>query len=105
MSDLIKITMPDVKLASGQTTAKRPAPHPAKNKNYPVLDERKIAFAAMPEIFTGYTGTRINAATQTFPIQAYQCISAYLKLHLKGFKTCVIDMGVLELKSAWHAYR
>ena len=73
--------------------------------NYPILDERKIAFAAMPEIFTGYTGTRINAATQTFPIQAYQYLSAYLKLHLRGFKTCVIDMGVLELELAWHAYR
>ncbi|MBI2062875.1 MAG: radical SAM protein [Candidatus Yanofskybacteria bacterium] len=74
-------------------------------KNYPVLDERKIAFAVMPEIFTAYTGTRINAATQVFPIQAYQWLSAYLKLNLKGFKTCVIDMGIIELELAWHTYK
>ncbi|MBI2670063.1 MAG: radical SAM protein [Candidatus Yanofskybacteria bacterium] len=73
--------------------------------NYSVLDEHKIVFAVMPEIFTAYTGTRINAATQVFPIQAYQYLSAYLKLNLKGFKTCVIDMGILESKLAWYIYR
>ena len=103
MSDLVNILPPNANLSPPKSVSKRPAP--ARGKNYTALDERKIAFAVMPEIFTAYTGTRINAATQVFPIQAYQYLSAYLKLHLKGFKTCVIDMGVIELKLAWHAYR
>lgn len=103
MSSSFNILTPTVRLGSSRAIPKRQVL--SGKRDYPALDEKKIVFAVMPEIFTGYTGTRINAATQTYPIQALQCLSAYLKLHLKGYQTRVIDMGIIELNNAWGEYK
>lgn len=72
--------------------------------DYPSLDEKKIAFVVQPSMFRAYTGTRINAATQVYPIQAFLWLSAWLK-HL-GLKTAVFDMGVQEpnLAQCWREF-
>jgi hypothetical protein len=66
---------------------------------YPKLDEKKIVFVTVPRMFRDYTGTRINAVTQVYPIQAYLWLSAWVKK--LGFKTAVFDMGILEWRSSW----
>lgn len=68
---------------------------------HPKLDENKVAFVTVPCTFRAYTGTRLNAATQIYPIQAYQWLSAWLKQ--LNFKTCVLDMAVADPSEAWKA--
>lgn len=70
------------------------------------LDEKKIAFIVQPSMFRAYTGTRINAATQVYPIQAFLWLSAYVKKLIPGIKTTVCDMGVMDDKNAlcWRRY-
>src|SRR3989338_10593930 len=65
---------------------------------FPRLNEKKIAFVTQPSMFRAYTGTRINAATQVYPIQAFLWLSAWLKK--LGFKRTVFDMGVRETSMA-----
>lgn len=65
---------------------------------FPRLDENKIAFVTQPSMFRAYTGTRINAATQVYPIQAFLWLSAWLKK--LGFERMVFDMGVRETQNA-----
>jgi radical SAM superfamily enzyme YgiQ (UPF0313 family) len=62
---------------------------------YPKLDEKKVLFITEPSMFRAYTGTRINAATQIYPIQAYQWLSGWIKKKL-GLTTMVFDMGVID---------
>src|SRR3989338_1059933 len=62
------------------------------------LNENKIAFVVQPSMFRAYTGTRINAATQVYHIQAFLWLSAWLKK--LGFKRTVFDMGVRETSMA-----
>ena len=88
---------------------RRPVPFDNQKRRksmYPKLDERKAAFVTQPSMFTAYTGTRINAATQVYPIQAFLWLSAYVKKLIPGFKTTVCDMGVLSRKQAfcWKEY-
>ncbi len=64
----------------------------------PRLNENKIAFVTQPSMFRAYTGTRINAATQVYPIQAFLWLSAWLKK--LGFERMVFDMGVREPQDA-----
>lgn len=73
---------------------------------YPKLNEKKAAFITQPSMFTAYTGTRIDVATQVHPIQAFMWLSAYVKEKIPGFKTVVCDMGVMEQKEAnpWKEY-
>jgi len=66
---------------------------------HPELDEKKVAFIVVPKMFRDYTGTRINAVTQVYPIQAYLWLSAWVKK--LGFKTTVFDMGILDWNSSW----
>ena len=74
--------------------------------DFPRLDEMKAAFIVQPSMFRAYTGTRINAATQVYPIQAFLWLSAYVKKVIPGFKTAVCDMGVMDIKNAfaWREY-
>lgn len=65
---------------------------------YPQLDEKKVLFITQPCMFRGYTGTRINAATQVYPIQAFLWLSGWLKR--LGLKTIVFDMGVRDAQMA-----
>lgn len=65
---------------------------------FPRLNENKIAFVTQPSMFRAYTGTRINAATQVYPIQAFLWLSASLKK--LGFERTVFDMGVRETQDA-----
>ena len=62
--------------------------------NFPRLNDNKVAFIVQPSMFRAYTGTRINAATQVYPIQAFLWLSAWLKK--LGFERTVFDMGVRE---------
>src|SRR3989344_158609 len=62
------------------------------------LNENKIAFVVQPSIFRAYTGTRINSATQVYPIQAFLWLSAWLKKI--NFATTVFDMGVRDTRDA-----
>lgn len=62
--------------------------------NFPKLNDKKVAFIVQPSMFRAYTGTRINAATQVYPIQAFLWLSAWLKK--LGFERTVFDMGVRE---------
>lgn len=66
--------------------------------NFPRLNEKKIAFIVQPSMFRAYTGTRINAATQVYPIQAFLWLSAWLKK--LGFERTIFDMGVRETAMA-----
>ncbi len=66
---------------------------------YPKLDEKKVVFITEPCMFRGYTGTRMNAVTQVYPIQAYLWLSAWLKK--LGLKTAVLDMGIITPQKAW----
>ena len=66
---------------------------------YPILDEKKIAFIVVPKMFRDYTGTRINAVTQVYPIQAYLWLSAWIKK--LGCKTAVFDMGIMDWNASW----
>lgn len=66
--------------------------------NFPRLNDKKIAFIVQPSMFRAYTGTRINAATQVYPIQAFLWLSAWLKQ--LGFERTVFDMGVREISMA-----
>jgi len=78
-----------------------PAIHTKKvqlSGNFPKLNENKVAFIVQPSMFRAYTGTRINAATQVYPIQAFLWLSAWLKK--LGFKRAVFDMGVRDIKQA-----
>jgi anaerobic magnesium-protoporphyrin IX monomethyl ester cyclase len=67
----------------------------------PRLDVKKTAFITQPSMFTAYTGTRIDVATQIYPIQAFMWLSAYVKKVIPGFKTTVCDMGVMDQRNAW----
>jgi anaerobic magnesium-protoporphyrin IX monomethyl ester cyclase len=58
------------------------------------LDEKKVCFVTPPSAFSAYTGTAINAATQVYPILAYQYLSAWLKRLALRFKVKVFDMGI-----------
>lgn len=73
---------------------------------YPKLDEKKAAFITQPSAFTAYTGTKIDVATQIWPIQAFLWLSAYVKKVVPGFRTTVCDMGVLDQRNAecWKEY-
>lgn len=54
-------------------------------------------FITPPSSFTAYTGTRINAAVQHYPILCYKYLSSYVKYHLsrRVFEgTRVLDMGI-----------
>lgn len=62
------------------------------------LNEKKVSFVVQPSMFRAYTGTRINAATQVYPIQAFLWLSAWLKT--LGFERTVFDMGVRESDNA-----
>jgi len=62
------------------------------------LNENKIAFVVQPSMFRAYTGTRINSATQVYPIQAFLWLSAWLKKI--NFATTVFDMGVRDTRDA-----
>ena len=72
--------------------------------NFPKLNEKKVAFVVQPSMFRAYTGTRINAATQVYPIQAFLWLSAWLKK--LGFERTVFDMGVREpaMAQCWLEY-
>lgn len=74
--------------------------------NFPRLNDKKVAFVVQPSMFRAYTGTRINAATQVYPIQAFLWLSAYVKKLIPGFKTTVCDMGVMDNGNAfcWREY-
>lgn len=66
--------------------------------NFPHLNEKKVAFVVQPSMFRAYTGTRINAATQVYPIQAFLWLSAWLKT--LGFERTIFDMGIREPQKA-----
>src|SRR5437867_1277606 len=92
---------------SGQFSGSSKLPSVAPNLNFktvkpagpfPLLNDKKIAFIVQPSMFRAYTGTRINAATQVYPIQAFLWLSAWLKK--LGFERTVFDMGVREYLGA-----
>lgn len=83
LSSLVKPKAPGLNLKTVKLTG-----------NFPKLNENKVVFAVQPSMFRAYTGTRINAATQVYPIQAFLWLSAWLKK--LGFERAVFDMGVRE---------
>lgn len=51
-----------------------------------------VLFITPPSAFTAYTGTKINAVTQHYPLLQYMHLSSYIKQF--GFKTKVLDLGI-----------
>lgn len=51
-----------------------------------------VLFITPPSAFTAYTGTKINAGVQHYPLLSYMYLSSYVKKF--GFKTRVLDMGI-----------
>src|SRR3989344_7893392 len=51
-----------------------------------------ILFITPPSAFTAYTGTKINAGVQHYPLLSYMYLSSYVKKF--GFQTRVLDLGI-----------
>ncbi len=67
---------------------------------HPKLDEAKAAFIVQPSMFTAYTGTKIDVATQVQMVGAFLWLSAYVKRLIPGFKTAIFDMGIRDNRQA-----
>lgn len=51
-----------------------------------------LLFINPPSAFTSYSGTRVNAVVQVYPILSYACLAAILRE--KGFKVSILDLGI-----------
>lgn len=56
------------------------------------MKEVDILFINPPSAFGAYTGTRVNAAVQIYPLSSFMSLSAVLKK--AGFKPAVLDLGI-----------
>lgn len=55
---------------------------------------QRILFITPPNTFTAYTGTKINAGVQHYPLLSYMYLSSYVKRHVPGVQTAVLDLGI-----------
>jgi anaerobic magnesium-protoporphyrin IX monomethyl ester cyclase len=54
--------------------------------------QEDVLFINPPSAFTTYSGTRLNAVIQAYPILSYACLAAILRE--KGFSVSVLDLGI-----------
>lgn len=56
------------------------------------MNEIDVLFINPPSAFGAYTGTRVNAAVQIYPLSSFMSLSAVLKR--AGFQPAVLDLGI-----------
>ena len=54
--------------------------------------QEDVLFINTPSAFSSYSGTRVNAVVQVYPILCYACLAAALRE--RNFKVSILDLGI-----------